>query len=141
MTGNGTNNVYFLNNINDLRINVTEPLSQSVKLGISMAKPGVFTNGLNNPGTSANFSSDDSSYDVFLTAAGEATLGRAVASITSGGVTKKYISLQDAMDAAQDFDTILLLDNINASTDTFPILVWNERITLDLNGKTISGWR
>ena len=43
------------------------------------------------------------------------------------------------MDAAQPNDTILLLDNISASTDTFPILAWQEDITLDLNGKTISG--
>ena len=139
VTGNGTNNVRFLNSSNDLSINVTGSLSPSAMLGISMAKPGVFTNGLNNRGTSANFSSDDSSYDVCLTAAGEAKLGRAVASITSGNVTNRYTSLQDAMDAAQPNDTILLLDNISASTDTFPILVWKELITLDLNGKTISG--
>ena len=138
VTGNGSN-VYIANAVNDLRINVNGSLSQSAKIGISMAKPGVFTNGLNNRGASANFSSDNSSYDVCLTAAGEATLGKAVASITSGGVTNRYTSLQDAMDAAQPNDTILLLDNISASTDTFPILAWQEDITLDLNGKTISG--
>ena len=139
VTGNGPSNVLIENRVNNLRINVTGSLSQSVNLGISMAKPGVFTDGLNSRGTSANFSSDDSSYDVCLTAAGEATLGKAVASITSGDVTKKYISLQDAMDAAQPNDMILLLDDINASTDTFPIRVWKEDITLELNGKTISG--
>ena len=140
VTENGDANVRILNGVNDLRINVTGPLSPSAILGISMAKPGVFTDGLNNRGTSANFSSDDAPhYAVRLTAAGEAELGRAVASITSGGVTNRYARLQDAMDAAQPNDTILLLDNISASTDTFPILAWQEDITLDLNGKTISG--
>ncbi len=48
----------------------------------------------------------------------------------------KYYSLADAVDAAKDGNIIKLLDNINLGDTT---IVNTKTVTLDLNGKTISG--
>ena len=71
VTGNNINV-----NTNDNIIHIADALSESVKLGISMNDPGVFTKELKDRGTAENFSSDDPAYGVGLTAEGEAILGK-----------------------------------------------------------------
>ncbi len=71
VTGNNINV-----NTNDNIIHIADALSESVKLGISMNDPGVFTKELKDRGTAVNFESDDPAYGVGLTAEEEAILGR-----------------------------------------------------------------
>lgn len=56
-----------------------------------------------------------------------------VASITVGGTTTKYTSLEEAIAAANTDDTIELLADIDATAQ----IVVDKKVTLDLNGKTI----
>lgn len=59
-----------------------------------------------------------------------------VASVTTnGGVTTNYTSLDDALDAAQDGDTVTLLSDVDLG-ETYVTI--SKSITFDLNGKTLS---
>ena len=62
--------------------------------------------------------------------------GPYVASITANDVTTGYATLAEAITAAQEGQTIVLLDNITGVNS--PITI-NKTLTLDLNGKTLSG--
>ena len=60
----------------------------------------------------------------------------AAASVTtSSGVTNNYTSLDDALNAAQDGDTVTLLSDVDLG-ETYVTI--NKSITFDLNGKTLS---
>lgn len=60
----------------------------------------------------------------------------AAASVTtSSGVTNNYTSLDDALNAAQDGDTVTLLSDVDLG-ETFVTI--NKSITFDLGGKTLS---
>ena len=66
----------------------------------------------------------------------ELTVSNDVASVTtSGGVTNNYTSLDDALDAAQDGDTVTLLSDVDLGKTYVTI---SKSITFDLNGKTLS---
>ena len=54
---------------------------------------------------------------------------------TSSGVTNNYTSLDDALNAAQDGDTVTLLSDVDLG-DTYVTI--NKSITFDLGGKTLS---
>ena len=58
-----------------------------------------------------------------------------VASVTTGGVTNNYTSLDDALNAAQDGDTVTLLSDVDLG-ETYVTI--SKSITFDLNGKTLS---
>lgn len=60
----------------------------------------------------------------------------AVASITTGGNTTYYLTLQDAVNAAKDGDTVTLLKDVNAGNSWILI---SKAITLDLNKNTVTG--
>ena len=64
----------------------------------------------------------------------DGTYGVKAASVAKIG-TVEYASLDDAIKAAKDGDTIKLLDNVDL-TET--LIIKDKTITLDLNGKTIS---
>mgnify|MGYP002770194914 CR=1 FL=1 len=55
-------------------ITIGGPLTGSQNIGVSMAKPGVFTSGLSGKGSFANFTSDDSDYILLSSDGGEAAL-------------------------------------------------------------------
>ena len=64
------------------------------------------------------------------------TVSNDVASVTtSSGVTNNYTSLDDALDAAQDGDTVTLLSDVDLG-ETYVTI--DKSITFDLNGKTLS---
>ena len=66
----------------------------------------------------------------------ELTVSNDVASVTtSGGVTNNYTSLDDALNAAQDGDTVTLLSDVDLG-ETYVTI--SKSITFDLNGKTLS---
>ena len=66
----------------------------------------------------------------------ELTVSNDVASVTtSSGVTNNYTSLDDALDAAQDGDTVTLLSDVDLGETNVTI---SKSITFDLNGKTLS---
>ena len=58
-----------------------------------------------------------------------------VASVTTGGETVSYTSLDDALNAAQDGDTVTLLSDVDLG-ETYVTI--GKSITFDLNGKTLS---
>ena len=58
-----------------------------------------------------------------------------VASVTTGGETVSYTSLDDALNAAQNGDTITLLSDVDLG-ETYVTI--GKSITFDLNGKTLS---
>ena len=58
-----------------------------------------------------------------------------VASVTTGGETVSYTSLDDALNAAQDGDTVTLLSDVDLG-ETYVTI--NKSITFDLGGKTLS---
>ena len=58
-----------------------------------------------------------------------------VASVTTGGETVSYTSLDDALNAAQDGDTVTLLSDVDLG-ETYVTI--SKSITFDLNGKTLS---
>ena len=70
LSGGTANNLFLRNG----KISVTDALSNTSPIGITMADPGVFTSGLPGNGTAANFSSDNDRYAVRLTAGNEAEL-------------------------------------------------------------------
>lgn len=59
----------------------------------------------------------------------------AVASITTNGTTAYYLTLQAAFDAAKDGDTVTLAKDVTEDV-TVPV---NRTVTLDLNGKKLTG--
>lgn len=64
------------------------------------------------------------------------TVSNDVASVTtSSGVTNNYTSLDDALNAAQDGDTVTLLSDVDLG-ETYVTI--GKSITFDLNGKTLS---
>ena len=64
------------------------------------------------------------------------TVSNDVASVTtSSGVTNNYTSLDDALNAAQDGDTVTLLSDVDLG-ETYVTI--SKSITFDLNGKTLS---
>lgn len=66
----------------------------------------------------------------------ELTVSNDVASVTtSSGVTNNYTSLDDALNAAQDGDTVTLLSDVDLGETSVTI---SKSITFDLNGKTLS---
>ena len=66
----------------------------------------------------------------------ELTVSNDVASVTtSSGVTNNYTSLDDALNAAQDSDTVTLLSDVDLG-ETYVTI--SKSITFDLNGKTLS---
>lgn len=66
----------------------------------------------------------------------ELTVSNDVASVTtSSGVTNNYTSLDDALDAAQDGDTVTLLSDVDLG-ETYVTI--DKSITFDLGGKTLS---
>ena len=66
----------------------------------------------------------------------ELTVSNDVASVTtSGGVTNNYTSLDDALNAAQDGDTVTLLSDVDLG-ETYVTI--GKSITFDLGGKTLS---
>ena len=66
----------------------------------------------------------------------ELTVSNDVASVTtSSGVTNNYTSLDDALNAAQDSDTVTLLSDVDLG-ETYVTI--GKSITFDLNGKTLS---
>ena len=66
----------------------------------------------------------------------ELTVSNDVASVTtSSGVTNNYTSLDDALNAAQDGDTVTLLSDVDLG-ETYVTI--SKSITFDLNGKTLS---
>ena len=66
----------------------------------------------------------------------ELTVSNDVASVTtSNGVTNNYTSLDDALDAAKDGDTVTLLSDVDLG-ETYVTI--SKSITFDLNGKTLS---
>ena len=66
----------------------------------------------------------------------ELTVSNDVASVTtSGGVTNNYTSLDDALNAAQNGDTVTLLSDVDLG-ETYVTI--SKSITFDLNGKTLS---
>ena len=66
----------------------------------------------------------------------ELTVSNDVASVTtSSGVTNNYTSLDDALNAAQDGDTVTLLSDVDLGKTYVTI---SKSITFDLNGKTLS---
>ena len=60
--------------------------------------------------------------------------GSLVAKVTHNGEDTLYASLADAIAAAQDGDTVTLVDNVTAERTTI-----SKGITLDLGGKTLTG--
>lgn len=58
-----------------------------------------------------------------------------VASVTTGGETVSYTSLDDALNAAQNGDTVTLLSDVDLG-ETYVTI--NKNITFDLGGKTLS---
>lgn len=58
-----------------------------------------------------------------------------VASVTTGGETVSYTSLDDALDAAQDGDTVTLLSDVDLG-ETYVTI--SKSITFDLGSKTLS---
>ncbi len=58
-----------------------------------------------------------------------------VASVTTGGETVSYTSLDDALNAAQNGDTVTLLSDVDLG-ETYVTI--GKSITFDLNGKTLS---
>ena len=64
------------------------------------------------------------------------TLTKAVATVTSNGTTTSYTTLAAAVEAAQNGDTVTLLDNV--ALTAYVELAANKALTVDLNGKTIS---
>ena len=66
----------------------------------------------------------------------ELTVSNDVASVTtSSGVTNNYTSLDDALNAAQDGDTVTLLSDVDLG-ETYVTI--SKSITFDLGGKTLS---
>ena len=66
----------------------------------------------------------------------ELTVSNDVASVTtSSGVTNNYTSLDDALDAVKDGDTVTLLSDVDLGKTYVTI---SKSITFDLNGKTLS---
>ena len=66
----------------------------------------------------------------------ELTVSNDVASVTtSSGVTNNYTSLDDALNAAQNGDTVTLLSDVDLG-ETYVTI--DKSITFDLNGKTLS---
>ena len=64
------------------------------------------------------------------------TVSNDVASVTtSSGVTNNYTSLDDALNAAQNGDTVTLLSDVDLGETSVTI---SKSITFDLNGKTLS---
>lgn len=55
-------------------ITIGGPLTGSKNIGVSMARPGVFTSGLSGKGSLANFTSDNSKYSLLSSDGGEAAL-------------------------------------------------------------------
>ena len=75
-------------------------------------------------------------YEENRSATVELTVSNDVASVTtSSGVTNNYTSLDDALNAAQDSDTVTLLSDVDLG-ETYVTI--SKSITFDLNGKTLS---
>ena len=61
-----------------------------------------------------------------------------VAQIERSGGYYQYYNIWNALEAAQDGDTIMLLKDITPDTDDFPIVISEEKnVTIDLNGHKI----
>ena len=78
-------------------------------------------------------------YEENRSATVELTVSKAAADVasvtTSSGVTNNYTSLDDALNAAQDGDTVTLLSDVDLGKTYVTI---SKSITFDLNGKTLS---
>ena len=68
---------------------------------------------------------------------GDVTIVPSVASITTDGTTVGYATLQAAVDAAENGQTITIISDIDLKDSTVNIPAGKE-VTLDLNGKTIA---
>lgn len=68
------------------------------------------------------------------------TLAEAVAKIVDGEETYYYATLQDAMDDTVDGDTVILLKDIDVTTNTGIVVNGSTDATLDLNGHEIHGY-
>ena len=108
--------------------------SSDVEGGTSM--PAIDENtAISEPGTYYVYakSGETKNYEEERSETVELTVSNDVASVTtSSGVTNNYTSLDDALDAAQDGDTVMLLSD--AKITRWPSL--SKAFTLELNGKT-----
>ena len=144
-TVNGANNNVYPGNRN---ITITGSLQTDSKIGVTKggSLPIQFAVGAVDPvytisdGDRAKFFDDSGTYAVALDSDNnELVLTPAVASVTKNGTTTLYADLQTALEAGND-GKVTLLDNIDSTTDTFPLNISSgNTVTLDLAGKHISG--
>ena len=111
--------------------------SSDVEGGESMPKIDENT-AISEPGTYYVYakSGKTKNYEEDRSATVALTVSNDVASVTtSSGVTNNYTSLDDALNAAQDGDTVTLLSDVDLG-ETYVTI--SKSITFDLNGKTLS---
>ena len=138
--------VYFDDNIRlngSKTINITGSLSSSVPIGVSVSSSsnnisgtGAFTSGwkdnMGEADPAGYFTSDNKSYEVFLTVSGEAEIGqKPVASITSGSNVNEYSSFTEALNNWSVGSTLKLMADVSTSST---VTVPTGEHTLDLNG-------
>ena len=128
------NNVMLRGNI---RVTIDGKLTDEAAIGILLQNgTGVFTSGwkanMGGADPSKYFTSDNSSYQVFLNDNGEAEIGTPPAAcIISGESTTNYNVLSDALNAWTAGSTLKLYSDVTMSS---PITVPSGDHTLDLNG-------
>ena len=120
------------------KINITGALSEGAKIGVTMriGGTGVITSGWSTYMGSADpasyFTSDNSSYQVYLSGSGEAAIGTPpAASVISGGTATDYAAFSDAVNAWTAGSTLKLMADVTTSGT---VSVPSGKHTLDLNG-------
>ena len=102
-------------------VTVTDALTEDANIGVSMETPGVFTSGLSEKGTAANFSSDDPAYAVYLTEDGEAALGTAYAVNIADGIEHGTISADPTAALAGAAVTLTVTPDAGYVLDTLTV--------------------
>ena len=116
-----------------------KPIAGSSEYEGSEAMPAIDGNtAISEPGTYYVYAKtgETKNYKEERSATVELTVSNDVASVTtSSGVTNNYTSLDDALNAAQNGDTVTLLSDVDLGETSVTI---SKSITFDLNGKTLS---
>ena len=128
--GSSANNVYITSG-RTITLHPDYPLKDGAAIGICMQSPGVFTTGGQGSETTKNCFSYDGYGYVIDAKDGELALTQAVAEING----KRYSSVQDAVDAAYDRDTVRMI----ADSREDIIIEDKHPIILDLNGHILTG--
>ena len=125
---NNTGNLY----LQDGSCILLDPLEEGAQIGITMAKPGVFTASSAEEMDAACFFSDTDEYDVTFAGSGEGTL------VTAYDIST-WAKLQTVINQIESGGSIRLKKSLIATATDGPLTIPERKeVTLDLNGWTLN---